>query len=195
MSTEAEQKIAAWEVAVTEFTELCPEWKEYDSDANPGPPEAAANAKLLFDYLIERQIPIDTGALLASFAILRKMGKLTKVPPPETEAQKAAREYEEKQAAARQKRIEEQEKARPLSHLSHVQRDAEEKAAEDESTTNAKKMWEKLDEMRKRIQNSTPPVVYWESPSPHAGKINWPATERARLAAGFNRDGSVKESK
>jgi len=176
--------LAALNTEIEQFKALCPEHLEWDT---------AKSGDAIIAYLAEHNTPMTAGSMLAAFMVLRRMGKLTKSAPVETAEQKATREYEEKKTVVLEKRIKEQEANRPLQHVNHKNQDDARAADEAANAANAKKMWERLEEMRKKVVGATPPLVYWPEGTPMSGRIDWRKTEEARLAAGFNRDGSVKE--
>jgi len=176
--------LAALNNEIEQFKALCPEHLEWDT---------AESGDAIIAYLAEHNTPMTAGSMLAAFMVLRRMGKLTKSAPVETKEQKAAREFEEQKEAKRQRLIKEQEENRPLQHVNHKGQDDAHAAEEATNTANAKKMWERLEEMRKKVVGATPPIVYWPEGTPMSGRIDWRKTEEARKAAGFNRDGSVKE--
>jgi hypothetical protein len=177
MTTEQEQ--STLQIQVAQFEELVPEFAQFDT-------EESANA--MFDYLRQNNVPIEVGGLLGAFHILRKQGKLTQV---ESLSAKIAREDEIRREARRAQLEKKQNDNRPLSHISHTESARKQQEAVDESESEGRKMFKKLEEMRKTVMGSTPPTIYFQG-GPNSGKINWSATTDARRKAGFNDDGSKK---
>ena len=174
-----EQEKSALEIEVAQFEELVPEFAEFDT------PESAT---AMFDYLRQNNLPFEAGGLMGAFHILRKQGKLTQV---ESVSSKIAREDEIRREERRAQLEETQNKNRPLSHISHTESARKQKEAVNESETEGRKMFQKLEDMRKKVMSSTAPLIYFQS-GPNSGKINWSATSDARRKAGFNDDGSKK---
>jgi hypothetical protein len=178
------EQIAALEIETSQFESLVPEYTEYQTDEN---------ADAMFLYISnELKQTVTCASLIAAFHVLRKMGKLTKAPPSEDPAVVEAREEEAKREAKTARLLAEQNANRPLTHISHTDMADGDAEAQKESQANAKKVFENLEKLRKKIMGATPPIVYFEG-GPNSGKVNWSATERARLAAGFNKDGSPRD--
>src|ERR1700677_2839136 len=133
-----EQEKTALEIQVAQFEELVPEFAQFDT-------EESANA--MFDYLRQNNLPFEAGGLLGAFHILRKQGKLTQV---ENVGAKIAREDEIRREQHRAQLEKKQNDNRPLSHISHTETARKQQAAVDESQTQGRKMFEKLEEMRNK---------------------------------------------
>lgn len=111
---------------------------------------------------------------------------------------RAYRDKLERDAAARQaRRIQEQDRQKPLTHISHRQLEEDRQAAETETQKAAKAMRERIERMR---QNATdgPPTIYFPERTkdgrahPFAGKVDWRQTYTERKRLGFDTDDGGK---
>jgi hypothetical protein len=180
-----EEEKNALEVEFNQFEDLVPEFAQF---------ELATSMDAMLAYIMhELKQPVTCASLIAAFHIMRRSGKLTKAEDPAVmEARRLAAE-EEARRAERQARLEAEQNAnRPLTHQSHATAANNDAEAQKESEANARKVFENLKKLRDKIMSATPPIVYFEG-GPNSGKVNWGATEQARVAAGFNKDGSPRD--